>query len=135
MHKVHIAKCGSLLCAAILLTIFISACHRHNNCVCVPEQPRRICSAEESAMVGALEAQEWLDSPDKLIDFCKYSPRLYCGSTLLSPERQSICWRLPLNDLFDLSVPGVYSVTLTRSNFSDPPNLFSGNPISFTITP
>jgi hypothetical protein len=79
------------------------------------------------------QGQMWLESPEDVYSQCYDQPRI-CGSRVLSSEIQ-MCQRLQLNKLFDLSVPGTYSMTMVRNNRHDELNVMYSNVISFTITP
>ncbi|HNT77389.1 MAG TPA: hypothetical protein PKH77_20435 [Anaerolineae bacterium] len=79
------------------------------------------------------QGQKWLESPEDFYRQCYDQPRI-CGSIVLSSEVQ-MCRRLQLNELFDLSTPGTYSVTLVRNTRHDELSTIRSNVISFTITP
>jgi len=79
------------------------------------------------------QGQELWDTttiPGKCLD----NPRI-CGPRLLTPERRSLCWRLPIDYWFDISASGNYSMTLVRTNTSSQPRLIHSDVITFTRLP
>jgi hypothetical protein len=50
-------------------------------------------------------------------------------------EEKSSCQRLPIDEWFDLSASGTYTVTLVRLNLVDEPQHVPGNTVTFTRLP